>query len=110
MSSFEFENSKRPEDPVLDAMLDAMLGEWLGGEAHRGQFSSDLRRVFLLPSSMRKPYRMLNEKASQRSCQKACQKLCQRPDKTDRMERVQGLIGGLRRLQHRLQYRSVDCR
>jgi hypothetical protein len=40
MSSFEFENSKRPEDPVLDAMLDAMLGEWLGGEAHRGQGSS----------------------------------------------------------------------
>jgi hypothetical protein len=44
MSSFEFENSKRPEDPVLDAtldaMLDAMLGEWLGGEAVRGDVSS----------------------------------------------------------------------
>lgn len=25
---------------MLDAMLDAMLGEWLGGEAHRGQGSS----------------------------------------------------------------------
>lgn len=40
MSSFEFENSKRPEDPVLDAMLDAMLGELLGGEAVRGDVSS----------------------------------------------------------------------
>ena len=40
MSSFEFENSKRPEDPVLDAMLDAMLGEWLGGEVCKGDVSS----------------------------------------------------------------------
>ena len=40
MSSFEFENSKRPEDPVLDAMLDAMLGELLGGETVRGDVSS----------------------------------------------------------------------
>jgi hypothetical protein len=40
MSSFEFENSKRPEDPVFDAMLDAMLGELLGGEAVRGDVSS----------------------------------------------------------------------
>ena len=48
MSNFEFENSKRPEEPeldetvdkTLDAMLDAMLGEWLGGEAGGGQGSS----------------------------------------------------------------------
>ena len=52
MSNFEFENSKRPEEPELDetvdktvdktvdAMLDAMLGEWLGGEAGGGQGSS----------------------------------------------------------------------
>ena len=48
MSNFEFENSKRLEEPeldetvdkTLDAMLDAMLGEWLGGEAGGGQGSS----------------------------------------------------------------------
>ena len=48
MSNFEFENSKRPEEPeldetvdkTLDAMLDAMLGEWLGREAGGGQGSS----------------------------------------------------------------------
>jgi hypothetical protein len=48
MSNFEFENSKRPEEPeldetvdkTLDAMLDAMLGEWLGVEAGGGQGSS----------------------------------------------------------------------
>ena len=40
MSNFEFENSKRPEEPELDAMLDGMLGEWFGGEAGGGQGSS----------------------------------------------------------------------
>ena len=48
MSNFEFENSKRPEEPeldetvdkTLDAMLDGMLGEWFGGEAGGGQGSS----------------------------------------------------------------------
>ncbi|MCE2751555.1 MAG: hypothetical protein LW720_06650 [Pirellula sp.] len=44
MSSYEFDNSKRPEEPVLDTaldtMLDAMLQEWLEGDAGGDQGSS----------------------------------------------------------------------